>query len=182
VPTASFGTFVEIVVTCLQIAGITVPQKFGTWQKNGMQLSLNFLESIMLPSGESLYVLGNDVLYGLSLYASFKMVEFFGTAAVAFKLEEFCHSPIFGIKKSDQIWILGQNEESVSQKISNLGLNVSYFELHNSNVFTQIFQSIFFLQNLVLLLAEANGYTELEYRLRKDLLKCSSDIIYNNSN
>jgi len=175
------ATFVANVVTCLQIAGITVPQKFGTWQRNGTRLSLDFLESVNVPKGESLYVLGNGVLYALALYASLKMAEFFGTAAIAHKLEEFCHSPIFGIKKSDHIWMLGQNEETVSQKLSNLGLNFSYFELYNSNVSAQIFQSIFFLQSLILLLAERNGSTELEYRIRKDLLKCSSDIIYNNS-
>jgi hypothetical protein len=61
-----------------------------------------------------------------------------------------CIYQIFGIKKSDHIWNLGQNEETLSQKISNLGLNLSYFELYNSNVVTQIFQSIFFLQSLVL--------------------------------
>jgi fructoselysine-6-P-deglycase FrlB-like protein len=180
-PASGFSTFVSNVVACLQISGVTVPQKFDIWHKKGVELSLNFFKSMILPE-ETVYLLGNNILYALSLYLSLKMAEFFGTAAVAHKLEEFCHSPIFGIKKSDHIWVLGQKEETVSQKISNLGLNLSYFELYNSNVVTQIFQSIFFLQSLVLLLAERNSSTELEYRLRKDLLKCSSDIIYNNSN
>lgn len=44
--------------------------------------------------------LGNDILYPIALYTSLKMTEFFGITAIANKLEEFCHSPLFGIKPS----------------------------------------------------------------------------------
>ncbi len=106
------------------------------------------------------------------------MAEFFGTAAIAHKLEEFCHSPIFGMKKSHNLWILGQNEKRYSSRIERLGLRTSYIELYNSDMLSQVFQSIFLVQNLMLLLAERYGYTELQYLLKKDILKVSSDIIY----
>lgn len=178
-PTAGFGTFVANVVTCLQIAGITVPKKYDEWHKKGIELSLSVLDSINLTKG-GLFLLGNNILYAISLYTSLQMAEFFGTTAVAHKLEEFCHSPIFGIKKSHDIWILGQEEKNLSLRLEKLGLHISYFELKSPDILAQLFQSIFFVQNLILILAERYGHNELHYLLRKDILKTSSDIIYSN--
>ena len=180
-PIAAFDTFTTIVVTCLQIAGLAVPQKFDTWYSNGIELSQKFLDSktlIEMIDKGTVFIFGNNMLYPLALYASLKMTEFFGTTAVAHKLEEFCHSPVFGIKKSHQLWILGQNEKPVAQKLSQLGLKLSYIELYNQDIMSQLFVSIFFVQNLMLLLAEKYGYTELNYLMMKDVLKVSSDIIY----
>jgi fructoselysine-6-P-deglycase FrlB-like protein len=176
-PTAGFGTFVGNVVTCLQIAGLTIPQKFDTWHENGVQLSHSLLKSFTVPQ-ETLYLLGNNTLYALALYASLQMAEFFGSTAFAHKLEEFCHSPIFGVKKSHSVWVLGQNEEQIRRRLNRLGLRLSYIELYNKDVFTQLFVAIFFVQSLILLLAERYRYTELQYVTMKDVLKASSDIIY----
>jgi fructoselysine-6-P-deglycase FrlB-like protein len=180
-PTAGFRTFVANVVTCLQISGIMVPKKFEIWHKKGVKLSLNFLNSTVLPA-DTLFLLGNNVLFAIALYGSLQMAEFFGTTAIAHKLEEFCHSPIFGIKKPHNIWILGQKEKPLSMRLEKLGLNVSYFELDSHDILAQLFQSIFFAQSLVLLLAEKYGYTELQYVMMKDILKASSDIIYGKIN
>ena len=176
-PTAGFRSFVANVVTCLHIAGIMIPKKFETWHMKGVELSLKFLNSTVLPT-ETLYLLGNNILYAISLYTSMQMAEFFGNTAVAHKLEEFCHSPIFGLKKSHCLWILGQNEEQIRRRLDRLGLRLSYIELYNPDTLTQLFESIFFVQNLMLLLTEKYGYTELNYLMMKDVLKTSSDIIY----
>jgi len=107
------------------------------------------------------------------------MTEFFGTTAVAHKMEEFCHSPIFGLKKTHHVWVLGQKEGHIYKRISKLaGRQISYFELYNEDIVSQIFESLFFVQNLILLLAKKYGYTELRYTVMKDVLKVSSDIIY----
>ena len=90
------------------------------------------------------------------------MAEFFGTAAMAHRLEEFCHSPIFGLKKSQDIWILGQKEERDKSSLENW-VSPFYIELYNSDMVAQLFESIFFVQNLILLLAKKYGYTELQY-------------------
>jgi fructoselysine-6-P-deglycase FrlB-like protein len=180
-PTAGFGSFVANAVTCLQVAGITVPKKFDKWYQNAVKISKNVLESVVLPE-DTVFVLGNNTLYPLALYTSLQMAEFFGTTAVAHKLEEFCHSPIFGIKKSHHLWIMGQNEEPISKRLKNLGLHLSYIELYKPDIFTQLFESIFFVQNLMFLMAKKYGYTRLQFVLREDILKTSSDIIYNNVN
>ena len=176
-PTAGFRTFVANVITCLQLLGIDVPNKFDHWHKEAKQLSSKISESLILPN-DMLYILGNNLLYPLALYTSFQMAEFFGTSAVAHKLEEFCHSPIFGMKKSHNLWILGQKEEWMSRSLGKLGFSTLYIELYNSDILTQLFESIFFVQNLILLLAKKHGYTELQYTVMKDVLKASSDIIY----
>jgi glutamine---fructose-6-phosphate transaminase (isomerizing) len=180
-PTAGFGTFVANVVTCLQITGLTIPRKFDIWYKNGVQLSQNLLPSVTIPE-QPLYILGNNTLYAIALYASLQMAEFFGSTAVGHKLEEFCHSPIFGLKKSQCVWILGQNEEQIRKRLNRLGLRLSYIELYSKDIFTQLFVSIFLVQNLILLLSEKYGYTELQYVMMKDVLKASSDIIYGKIN
>jgi fructoselysine-6-P-deglycase FrlB-like protein len=180
-PTIGFGTFVASVITCLQIIGVTIPSKFDIWQKNGLELSLNLLSSMIFPE-QTVYLLGNKTLYAIALYASLKMSEFFCTTAVAHKLEEFCHSPIFGIKKSHHLWIMGQNEEPISKRLRRLKLHLSYVELYRPDIFTQLFESIFFVQSLMLLMAKKYGYTQLQFVLREDIFKTSSDIIYNNVN
>jgi len=177
-PTAGFSSFVANVITCLQIAGIVVPQKFDIWRRRGIQLSIQSLDSFTLPRDESVDILGNNVLYAIALYASLQLAEFFGTTEHAYKLEEFCHSPIFGFRKPNQLWIFGQNEVQISKKISKLGLQLFYSELYNQDVFAQLFETIFFIQNLILLLAEKNEYSELQYVKMKDVLQTSSDIIY----
>jgi len=179
-PTAGFGSFVANLVTCLQLAGITVPNKFNVWYKNALKLSQKLFEPIILPD-DTVFLLGNNIFYPLALYASFQMAEFFGTTAVAHKLEEFCHSPIFGLKKTHHVWILGQKEEGIAKRICKLeGQKITYFEFYNQDVISQIFESIFFVQNLILLMAEKHGYTEIRYIMMKDVLKVSSDIIYFN--
>lgn len=180
-PIAGFDTFITNVVTCLQRAGVAVPQQFDIWHNNGVELSQKFLDSnTRLDRMEDtvIFVLGNNTLYPLAFYTSLKLTEFFGTTAIAHKLEEFCHSPVFGIKKSHQLWILGQNEETVTQKLGRLGLKLSYIELYNQNILSQLFESIFFVQNLMILLAEKYGYTELKYLMMNEVLKASSDVIY----
>ena len=175
--TAGFCTFVANVITCLQLSGVDVPSKFDLWHKNAVEISSKILKSLNLPD-HVLYILGNNLLYPLALYTSFQMAEFFGTTAVPHKLEEFCHSTIFGLKKSHSVWILGQNEKICSSRIEELGVRSSYIELYNSDMLSQVFQSIFILQSLMLLLAERYEFTELQYLEKKDILKVSSDLIY----
>jgi fructoselysine-6-P-deglycase FrlB-like protein len=180
-PTTGFATFVANVITCLQIVGVIVPSKFDIWHRRGLELSLSLLDSMIFPK-ETLYLLGNNTLYALALYTSLKMSEFFCASTVAHKLEEFCHSPIFGIKKSQDLWIMGQNNEPIGKRLEKLGLHVSYVELYRPDIFTQLFESIFFVQTLMLLVAKKYGYTQLQYVLKQDILKASSDLIYDNAN
>lgn len=174
--TTSFSTFTANVVTCLKLTGVTIPRKFETWHRNGTMLASN-LESLKLPRS-ILHILGNNILYPIAVYASLKMAEFFGLTATANKLEEFCHSPIFGFKPFHSIWIFGDDEETIGKKIRKLNNQFHYFEFKNSNPLSQLFQSIFFLQCLMLLLSKKHHLKELKYMQMKKVLSISSDIIY----
>ena len=57
-------------------------------------------------------------------------------------------------------------------------MKLSYIEIYNQDNLSLLFESIFFVQNVMLLLAEKYGYTELNYLMMKDVLRTSSDIIY----
>jgi len=175
----SYSTFTANVVTCLELAGILVPRKFELWQKNGIKLSSDF-RSVKLPK-RVLHILGNEILYPIALYTSLKMTEFFGITTIANKLEEFCHSPIFGIKPSHNLWVLGQNENAKGQRLGKLDYNFDYFELKNSDILSLLFESIFFMQSFMLVLCEKYKHNELQYILMKNVLKISSDIIYNDT-
>jgi fructoselysine-6-P-deglycase FrlB-like protein len=174
--TTSFSTFTANVVTCLQLAGILVPRKFEAWHKNGIELSADS-RSVRLPR-DVLQILGNGILYPIALYTSLKMTEFFGITTIANKLEEFCHSPVFGVKPSHNLWLLGQDENAIGQELGKLDNEFNYFELKNSDILSQIFESIFFLQSFILLLCEKYKQKELKYVQMKKVLKISSDIIY----
>ena len=152
-PTTGFSAFMSNLLTCAQISGIRIPPKFEIWYKKGVQLSKNWLESMTIPE-QPLYVLGNNILYAIALYASLQMSEFFGSTVIAHKLEEFCHSPIFGLKKSHCVWIFGQREEQIKRRLTRLRFHLSYFEFYNKDIFAQLFISLFFVQNLILLLVE----------------------------
>ena len=174
--TTSYSTFTANVVTCLHLAGISVPRNFETWHKNGIALSSSF-RSVGIPRS-FLQILGNDILYPMALYASLKMTEFFGLTTIPNKIEEFCHSPIFGIKPSHTLWVLGQAEKAISKKLGKLDYELNYFELNNSDLLSELFESIFFIQRLMLQLCEKYGHNELKYVLMKKVLAISSDIIY----
>ncbi len=172
----SYGTFTTNVATCLELAGISIPRKFQRWHRNGMDLVSRF-NHVSFPK-HVLHILGNDVFYPLAIYASLKMTEFFGVTTIPNKMEEFCHTPVFGIKPSHAIWILGRTEDSTSHKLGNLKNEFNFFELKNPDLLSELFESIFFLQGFMLLLCEKYDFTELKYVLMKKILTISSDIIY----
>lgn len=174
----SYSTFTTNVATCLQLAGISVPQKFQMWQRNGMALASSF-NNVIFPK-RVLHILGNDVFFPLAIYASLKMIEFFGVTTIPNKLEEFCHSPVFGIKPSHAIWILGRAEDTTIHKLANLENDFNFLNLRNPDLLSELFESISFLQGLMLLFCEKYEFTELKYVLMKKVLRISSDIIYRN--
>ena len=174
--TTSYGAFTANVVICLQLAGMPIPQNFVMWHRNGMAIASNY-QHLCFPK-DVLHILGNDVFYPLAIYASLKMAEFFGLTCLPNRTEEFCHSPIFGIKPYHTLWILGRTEDISSHKLRNLKNDFNFFELRNQDLLSELFEAIFFLQRFMLLLCEKHDFTELKYVLMKKVLAISSDIIY----
>ena len=173
--TTSYTAFTANVVICLQLAGMSIPPKFEMWHRNGAALSSRF-HHFCIPKGV-LHILGNDVFYPLAIYASLKMAEFFGVTSLPYRMEEFCHSPLFGIKPSHTLWILGRTEDITCNKFKNLKNGYNFFELKNPDPVSELFEAIFFLQGYIVLLCEKHNFSELKYVLMKKVLAISSEII-----
>jgi fructoselysine-6-P-deglycase FrlB-like protein len=172
----SYSAFTANVVVCLQLAGMSISPNFDKWHRNGMALSSRF-RHVYFPK-DVLHILGNGTFYPLAIYVSLKMAEFFGVTSIPNRIEEFCHSPVFGIKPSHTMWILGRTEDNTSHKLRNLKNMFNFFELKNPNIISELFEAIFFLQGIMLRLCEKQNFTELKYVLMKKVLAISSDIIY----
>jgi fructoselysine-6-P-deglycase FrlB-like protein len=116
----------------------------------------------------SLVVLGDSHLYPAAMYGALKFNEVFGSRAVAYPLEEFFHAPLFGLKRGDQVLVLGKNPRDI-------GMNVDC-EMHSK--VNSFFYAMLFFQHLVLAVARKRRIKECYFLADKKLLKKSSDFIY----
>jgi fructoselysine-6-P-deglycase FrlB-like protein len=125
----------------------------------------------------SYFVLGDGILYPVAIYSALKLNEVFGAKAVAYPAEEFCHSPLFSIKKGDQVITLGENAVQLNRKLRQEGFSSVRFDVKNEGI-ESLLLSTFFMQMLVLKLAQRRGLTSCYFLKNKKLLKISSDFIY----
>jgi fructoselysine-6-P-deglycase FrlB-like protein len=125
----------------------------------------------------SFVMLGNGALYLAGIYGTFKFNEIFGARAVSYPAEEFCHSPLFSVKKSDQIIVMGNDIDHLNKRLRREGFSSVHVNLKSAGI-ELLFQSIFFVQLLVLRLAQRRGLADCYFLKNKKLLKMSSDLIY----
>jgi glucosamine--fructose-6-phosphate aminotransferase (isomerizing) len=151
----------------------------------------NILENL-----SSYIFLGDGILFPVAIYGALKVNEVFGSKSFAYPLEEFCHSPIFSIKRNDKIMILGNKEyvKRINNSNSNSRtLNDRLEELDFSSCFytncsssggnklsltEMLLKSIFFLQLYIVKQAIIRGVKDCYFLQNKDILKLSSFFIY----
>ena len=136
----------------------------------------------------SILFLGDGLLYPVAHYGSLKMNEVLGVKSFHYSLQEYCHAPLFGLKKNDTVIILngteGQNTNAAKTRnklFENLSrLNYSVFSLNFSGTspITCLLQSIFAVQLLALKKAEKKGLRDCFFVENKELLDTSSACIY----
>ena len=124
----------------------------------------------------SYFILGDGVLYPVAVYGALKFNEVFGAKAVAYPAEEFCHSPLFSVKKGDQVIVMGRSEQ-LSRRLVREGFSSVHVDFKSAGI-GLLLQSTFFMQLLVLKLAQKRGLTNCYYLKNKKLLRASSDFIY----
>jgi fructoselysine-6-P-deglycase FrlB-like protein len=132
-------------------------------------------------SNTSYFILGNSQLYAIALYGTLKFNEIFGAKAMAYPAEEFCHSPLFSIKNTDQAIVLGGGADNNSRKLSKRLNEEGFSSVHvgfKSTGIELLLESTFFMQFFVLKLAQKYGLTSCYFLRNKKLLKVSSDFIY----
>ena len=135
-------------------------------------------------SSTSYFILGNSQLHAIAMYGALKFNEVFGAKAMAYPTEEFCHSPLFSIKETDQAIVLGGEEEDDDDNSSKLSKRLNeegFASVHVGFKPTGIellLQATFFIQLFVLKLAQKYSLTSCYFLTNKKLLRVSSDFIY----
>jgi glutamine---fructose-6-phosphate transaminase (isomerizing) len=131
-------------------------------------------------SGRSYFILGDGQLHAIAMYGALKFNEVFGARAMVYPVEEFCHSPLFSIKETDQAIVLGDddnNSRKLSKRLNEEGFSSVHVGFKNTGI-ELLLQATFFIQFLVLKLAQKYGLTSCHFLRNKKLLRVSSDFIY----
>lgn len=131
-------------------------------------------------NNRTFFLLGDGQLYAIAKYGTLKFNEVFGAKALAYPAEEFCHSPLFSIKEVDQAIVLGDGDGSnrkLSKRLNEEGFPSFYVEFKNTGI-ELLLQATFFVQLLVLKIAQKYSLTNCHFLMNKKLLKMSSDFIY----
>ena len=135
-------------------------------------------------SSRSYFILGNSQLHAIAMYGALKFNEVFGAKAMAYPTEEFCHSPLFSIKETDQAIVLGgddddddDNSRKLSKRLNEEGFSSVHVGFKRTGI-ELLLQATFFIQLFVLKLAQKYGLTSCYFLRNEKLLRVSSDFIY----
>src|SRR5215216_5436077 len=136
-------------------------------------------------SSTSYFILGNSQLHAIAMYGALKFNEVFGAKAMAYPTEEFCHSPLFSIKETDQAIVLGGEEEDdddddnskLSKRLNEEGFASVHVGFKPTGI-ELLLQATFFIQLFVLKLAQKYSLTSCYFLRNEKLLRVSSDFIY----
>jgi fructoselysine-6-P-deglycase FrlB-like protein len=124
------------------------------------------------------FILGNGVLHSIVTYGALKFNEVFGAKAVPYEAEEFCHSPLFSAKKNDWIIVMGSDDvRRLNERLLREGFSSVHVAFKSRKV-GLLLQSTFFIQLVVLKLAQKCKMTSCYFLKNKKLLGISSDFIY----
>ncbi|HKH86871.1 MAG TPA: hypothetical protein VKA40_09995 [Nitrososphaera sp.] len=131
------------------------------------------------------FILGNSELHAIAMYGALKFNEVFGAKAMAYPTEEFCHSPLFSIKETDQAIVLGgeddddddDNSSKLSKRLNEEGFASVHVGFKPTGI-ELLLQATFFIQLFVLKLAQKYSLTSCYFLRNEKLLRVSSDFIY----
>jgi fructoselysine-6-P-deglycase FrlB-like protein len=125
---------------------------------------------------DSIVILGNSLLYPAAMYGALKFNEVFGTKAFAYPLEDFFHAPLFGLKKRDQILVLESSR--LANQLRKKGFDAFHVECSRPAAIESLLYAVFFMQHLVLGIAERRDQIDCYFIKNKKMLELSSDVIY----
>jgi fructoselysine-6-P-deglycase FrlB-like protein len=199
IPTSGTISFTSSVLCCLSLAG-----KMDSLDrlKSIYSQTRNEVEEILTSEKDaSCIFLAEGILFPVAIYAALKMNEVFGQRSFAYHFEEFCHSPMFSIKRDDKIVILGNGnkeydsdspEKEFNKKLRKMGYNCIYLDCANNNnnnynkieqmsLTETLIKSIMIVQLYVVKMAERRRLKNCYFLDNKDLLSLSSAFIYDNN-
>jgi fructoselysine-6-P-deglycase FrlB-like protein len=200
IPTSGTISFTSNVLCCLSLVGKmdSLDRLKGIYSQTRNEVEDTFTSDKDAPC----IFLAEGILFPVATYAALKMNEVFGQRSFAYHLEEFCHSPMFSIKRDDKIVILGNGnkeydsdspEKEFNKKLRKMGYNCIYLDCANNNnnnnynkieqmsLTETLIKSIMIVQLYVVKLAETRRLKNCYFLDNKDLLSLSSAFIYDNN-
>jgi glucosamine--fructose-6-phosphate aminotransferase (isomerizing) len=173
VTTAGTISFMSNMLACTALATrVKLPANLGMIYKQAEGKARQSANKI---SKGTYFILGDGILYPAAVYGALKFNEVFGAKAFPYPAEEFCHSPLFSLKKGDQVIVMGKSK--LDQRLNNEGFSSVHADFKGAGI-GLLLQSVFFMQLLVLKLAQRRGLTSCYFTKNKKLFKTSSDFIY----
>jgi fructoselysine-6-P-deglycase FrlB-like protein len=191
IATAGTISFTASMIKCISlITQLHLPSNIGEIyncaEKQAKQAISKIDDKSNSSSSNSCYfILGNGQLHAIAMYGSLKINEVFGVRAMAYPAEEFCHSPLFSIQETDQAIVLGDDDDNnnsnnsrkLSKRLNEEGFSSVYVGFQNKGI-ELLLSATFFIQLVLLKLAQKYGLTSCHFLSNKKLLRVSSDFIY----
>lgn len=182
IPSAGTISFTTSLLTCVLIA--TTLQMPAIVRKLYARADVNAKRiARAIGSEHSVFVvLGNGLLFPIATYGALKLNEVFGAKAFPYPTEEFCHTPVFSIRKRDTIVVMAGDREQGTKDLNGRlraeGFHSLYAGFDAHDTVELLLQSTFFVQLLVLRLALRRKIADCYFVQKKQLLDISSDFIY----
>src|ERR671919_2462585 len=187
ITTAGTISFTTSMIKCISLSTeLQLPsnlRKMYNCAENQAKQAISKIGDKSNSSSRSYFILGNSQLHAIAMYGALKFNEVFGAKAMAYPTEEFCHSPLFSIKETDQAIVLGgeddddDNSRKLSKRLNEEGFTSVHVGFKRTGI-ELLLQSTFFIQLFVLKLAQKYGLTSCYFLRNKKLLRVSSDFIY----
>jgi fructoselysine-6-P-deglycase FrlB-like protein len=191
IATAGTISFTASMIKCISlITQLHLPSNIGEIyncaEKQAKQAISKIDDKSNSSSSNSCYfILGNGQLHAIAMYGSLKINEVFGVRAMTYPAEEFCHSPLFSIQETDQAIVLGDddnnddnnNSRKLSKRLNEEGFSSVYVGFQNKGI-ELLLSATFFIQLVLLKLAQKYGLTSCHFLSNEKLLRVSSDFIY----
>jgi fructoselysine-6-P-deglycase FrlB-like protein len=187
VVTSGSAGFLSTMLSCISLlAGAKVSKKNLQCAHQAAKTEVNELISQIPDTPSSILYLAEGLLYPVAWYGSLKINEVLGVKSYPYSIEEYCHAPLFSIKKDDTIIILGgtKNKKGVAsgneivKKLEKSNFSIFLLDLSQSSAIGTLLQAIFSVQLLALRKAKKRGMTECFFVQNQDLLNISSACIY----
>jgi fructoselysine-6-P-deglycase FrlB-like protein len=188
ITTAGTISFTTSMIKCISLSTeLQLPsnlRKMYNRAENQAKQAISKIDDKSNSSSTSYFILGNSQLHAIAMYGALKFNEVFGAKAMAYPTEEFCHSPLFSIKETDQAIVLGGEEDDDDDNSSKLSKRLNeegFASVHVGFKPTGIellLQATFFIQLFVLKLAQKYSLTSCYFLRNEKLLRVSSDFIY----
>jgi fructoselysine-6-P-deglycase FrlB-like protein len=190
IATAGTISFTASMIKCISlITHLRIPSNIGEIYNRAEKQAKQVISKIDDKSNSSsisnscYFILGNGQLHAIAMYGSLKINEVFGVRAMGYPAEEFCHSPLFSIQETDQAIVLGDddnnnnNSRKLSKRLNEEGFSSVHIGFQNKGI-ELLLSATFFIQLVLLRLAQKYGLTSCHFLSNEKLLRVSSDFIY----